>query len=390
MRLTVVCSRFPFPIEKGDKLRIYYQIRQFSRSYDIQLIALSFFPIEEKYKSELLKYCEEIHVFRIYKYRQYLNLLYHSTSSMPFQVAYFYDPFLKKEIQSTILNYNPDLIYCQLIRATEYIKAIPIPKVLDYMDAFSLNYKRRISEKSGVMKLLYKEEVKRLTQYERGIYYEFDGHTIISERDRAAIDIIEKSAIQIVKNGIDTRYFKPRKAQEEKVLIFVGNMGYEPNYIAAKYIIDTLLPELKKLHPTIKVVIAGARPPRELLRYKSESIIITGWIDDIRDAYMRGMILVAPIFTGSGLQNKILEAMAMKVPIVTTSIVTESIAAEKGIIHEANTAREFISGINSLLTDKERRHNMAIEGREYVCENFSWNARTDVLKLVLSETIRTG
>ncbi len=385
MKISIVCSRFPYPIEKGDKLRMYHQIRELSADYEIQLVSLTTKDIDEAHKAELLNYCKEIKIVKLNRFRQVFNLLRNAITDIPFQVAYFYDPLLKKEIQTTILGYKPDLIYTQLIRTTEYIKAIPGLKILDYMDAFSLNYERRIKKKSGIMKMIYKEEVKRLKEYEKDAYRYFDKHSIISVQDRDSLVIEGKNSIQIVKNGVDADFFTPKRAEKEFTLVFVGNMGYEPNQIAARFILDEIYPGIKAKRKDIKVLIAGARPDKSLLRFKSSDVEISGWLDDIRDAYNQGVIFIAPLFSGSGLQNKILEAMAMELPIITTSIVNGSIGIKSGDFIEANTADEFVEGILTLMDNQNLRAEMGRKGRVFVKEKYTWKATTEELKSLLEE-----
>ncbi len=386
MKLSIVCSRFPYPIEKGDKLRLYHQIIELSEIYDIQLLSLSFDKVSQEAKEEVKKYCSEIEVFKLQKWKQALNLLNEIPGILPFQVAYFYNPFIKRRLQAAILQFKPDIIYSQLVRTAEYVKAMPHPKVLDYMDAFSLNYARRKEQRSGFMKFIYGLETRRLKRYEKHVFYDFDGRTIISEQDREAIDVTEKSKIEIVQNGVDASYFTPDKTQRtDNTLLFVGNMGYEPNAIAARYIINEIYPIVQKQYPDVELVIAGARPSKSLLNTRSDKIHITGWVDDIRDAYNRGAIFIAPLFSGSGLQNKILEAMAMELPIITSTMVNDSIGMNKANFIEANSLNEFTSGIFNLLENKNRRLKLGKQGRAFVLKNFSWTATTHTLKALLSQ-----
>lgn len=391
MKVSIVCSRFPYPIEKGDKLRMFHQIRELSAAMDIQLIALSHDRINSVDENILRKYCREVKVIRLNKMRQKSSLAFNVFTHLPFQVKYFYDPLIKRSVQAAILNYNPDVIYCQLIRSAEYVKAMPFPKVLDYMDAFSLNYARRISEQNPLMRIVYREEVKRLKTYEEKIAAKFDELTIISAQDREALTQLDKGKVKLVSNGVDAEYFHPSPHNSEKLkLLFVGNMGYEPNDIAAHYILDKIYPAIRKIIPEIEILIAGARPSRSLLKYQSDTVHITGWIDDIRVAYNEGGIFIAPLFSGSGLQNKILEAMAMELPVITTSIVNNSIGVHKDNFIEANDVEEFVRGIVKLSKDKGLRKELGDKGREFVLQHFTWKATTHKLKVVLEDVVTNG
>jgi glycosyltransferase involved in cell wall biosynthesis len=149
-------------------------------------------------------------------------------------------------------------------------------------------------------------------------------------------------------------------------------MGYGPNVDAAKLLVEWT-EELKFEGKPISILIAGARPDSQVLRLAGRRVDVRGWVDDIRDAYNAGTIFAAPIFTGSGLQNKILEAMAMGIPCISTSMVNQSILAPEGeVIRIADTREAFCKAILTLLANGRLRNEMADSGREYVANNFSW------------------
>ncbi len=374
MKLVILTSRFPYPLEKGDKLRIYHQIRELSRWHDITLIALAEHPVAVAHLQHMQQFCQQIFVFPLRKYQIALNIIRGWLQGMPLQVAYFYSPYLKKCLSKTIREISPDYLYCQLVRMAPYVEDLPLPKTLDYMDAFSAGMQRRANRSRGLLKVVFNLESARLRKYETQVFAKFDHSTIISEQDRDLLQIAQKKQIHVVPNGVDTRFFRadPRIAKSYH-LAFVGNMGYHPNVEAAKFLVLHVLPILQKEIPDIKILIAGARPTAEVKSLQNEQVTVSGWLDDIRDAYSAAQVFVAPIFLGSGQQNKILEAMSMGLPGVTTSMVNNAIGAPVNkAIFVANSAAEFAEQILLLLAKTELQKATGQAAREFVEQKYSW------------------
>ena len=217
------------------------------------------------------------------------------------------------------------------------------------MDAFGVGMERRAEVVTGPLSIIYKLEAARMKQYETTIFEKFDHHTVISEQDRNHINVANKRKIVVVRNGIDVEYFAPGEGRKNYDIGFVGNMGYPPNVDAAEYLINTLKPHLTD---ELRYLIAGARPDKRVKLLAGKNVTISGWIDDIRDAYDSCKLFVAPLWSGTGQQNKILEAMSMGIPCVTSSAVNNAIGAKHNSeIMVADSLDEFRSCIDRLLND---------------------------------------
>ena len=209
MKIFILTTRFPYPLDKGDKLRIFNQIKILSKFHKIYLCSLNFYNIKVKknYIELLENYCEEIHIVNTSNLSIIKNILLSSFNKLPFQTIFFYNKQIKKLIISLITKIKPDHIYCQLTRAGEYVKDIKIKKTIDYMDTFSIGMKR-ISEKSSFIKrIIYNIEYNRQKNYESKLFDYFDYHTITSKEDKKYIYHKMNSKIKIVKNGIDSNFF---------------------------------------------------------------------------------------------------------------------------------------------------------------------------------------
>ena len=385
-KLVVVLSRFPYPLEKGDKLRAYHQIKYLSNEFSIHLICTTDQVIRDEHKSILQKYCNEITIFKLNKFIQYFHVILNYFLKKPYQVAYFYHFFIARKINKIIIQVKPDHIYAQLIRTSEYVKNYhDCPKTLDYMDAFSKGMERRMKKSHWWNKWIYKEEFLRLRNYEKQIFEYFEHHTIISTADRENIFHPQNEKIQIIGNGIDTEYYLPSKTEKQFNILFTGNMSYAPNINAASFIFEELSPFCKR--NSISITICGTSPSEKLKKWNNDGFKITGWVEDMRLYYNNSYVFIAPMFLGTGLQNKILEALSMGLPCITTSLANQSIQAEPN--HEiliADTPKEFMDHIQTLFSNKDLYNKLSKNGRKLVENNFIWKNYNQKLERIIKKT----
>lgn len=378
MKLFVVLSRVPFPLDKGDKLRAYNQIKQLAQHHKVVLLALNDTQLENEAITELKKYCVAISVIRFHKLTIFFNLVRALFSGLPFQVGYFYFGKAQKKVDELIKKHQPDHIYCQLIRTAEYVKKHTlIPKTLDYMDVFSKGMERRIDSAPFYMKPLLWIEYKRLVKYERKVFGYFNNKIIISEQDKNLIPHPKKEQIQVVPNGVDTVYFKPVVRNKEYDLLFNGNMNYPPNIESVEYLVTKIMPIVWQTIPDTRVLISGVNPHVRVLALKSAKVEVSGWVDDIRENFAKSKLLVAPMQISIGLQNKLLEAMAMQLPCITSSLANNALGAipnEQIIV--SNTPEEYATAIINLLQNPEKARKIALSGYKYAITHFNWTNTT--------------
>jgi sugar transferase (PEP-CTERM/EpsH1 system associated) len=386
VRIVFVASRFPYPVEKGDKLRAFHQIRLLSLDHEIHLVAISHQAVAPEHIRAMDPYCKSIRIFRINKWLVPVQLMLGWLEGLPLQVSYFLDRTIKRKVQYYIIHLEPDHVFCQLIRAAPYVRALPFPKTLDYMDVFSVGM-QQLADRMKPFGFIFKWESARLAAFERTIYKDFDRHTIISVQDRNRLKLASSDHVAVIPNGVDPAFHPGTSANKPSHdVVFVGNLGYGPNKEAALYLVNTLKPELRLLGLSIRILLAGARPGNKIRRLQHpDEVTVKGWVDDIREAYADGRILVAPMFSGLGLQNKILEAMAMGLPCVTTSMVNNAIGAEvnKEILI-GDDAKELAQHIYRLLTNDDLYRQLASNGRAFVLKNYQWEDQVDKLEAVLN------
>lgn len=391
MKILVLTSRFPYPIEKGDKLRAYHQIRVLAARHQIVLIALAEHPPTAESLEALAAFCEEIHVLPLSRWQAWGRLLKGFFRGWPLQCGYFYTDRLRKKIHRLVRAHQPDHVYCQLIRMAPYATALDLPRTLDYMDAFSIGMQRRADHMRMPFKWVFQREARFARAFERKMFDHFDHHSIISEQDRSYLDLPHPENVRVIPNGVDTQFFSPDGSSGTFEVVFVGNMSYFPNVVAARFLVRKIMPRIWARRPQARVLLAGANPTMEVRTMASPQVVVSGWLDDVRDAYRQAQVFVAPLFSGSGQQNKILEAMAMALPVVTTPMVNRAIGATAGqSVLLAESGEHFAHLILDLLRKAQLRTLLGTNARAFVEAHFSWEAAVAPLESLFTLTADTA
>ena len=390
MKIFVLLPRIPYPLEKGDKLRAFNQIKQLAKHNEIVLCALN----DDSQVSEqdafhaLQPYCQSINFIKITKPQITLGLFRAFCKGLPLQCGYFFNRKASKRIDALIAKHKPDMLFGQLLRVAEYIRHKSLPKTIDYQDIFSYGMKRRADIASPITRPIYNMEYHRLKRYEAAIFDDFDVKTIISEPDRALFPHEKRDEILIIPNGVDHDFFKPQECEKRYDLVFTGNMSYPPNVNAVEYLAEEIMPIVWRTLPDTKLYIAGATPDTKVKKAASEKIIVSGWLNDIRDAYAQSRVFIAPMRIGTGLQNKLLEAMSMGLPAITSPLANASLGAKPNKeVLIGNNAEEMAQHIISLLTNKVIAQSIAQEGHNFAYRVYNWSTATEQLEKAMISAI---
>ena len=392
MKIFVLLPRIPYPLEKGDKLRAFNQIKQLAKHNQIVLCALndSNKVSEQDAFRALQPYCQSISFIKISKAQIGLGLIRAFVKGLPMQCGYFYNRKAAKRIVFLIAKHKPDMLYCQLLRTAEYIRHKDIPKAIDYQDIFSIGMKRRADIASFLTRPIYNMEYRRLSRHEAAVFDDFNVKTIISEPDRILFPHDNRDEILIVPNGVDHDYFKPQESEKKYDLVFTGNMSYPPNVNAVEYLANEIMPLVWKTLPDVKLYIAGATPDPKVMKAASDRIIVSGWLDDIRTAYASSRVFIAPMRIGTGLQNKLLEAMSMGLPAITSPLANASLGAKPGEeILVGSNANELAQHIITLLTDKEKAESLAQAGFDFTNRVYDWGKATERLEEAMRKQLNS-
>lgn len=390
MRLLVLLSRVPWPLEKGDKLRAYHLVTRLARKHEVYLFCLSDTPTAPEHLDHLRRVCAHIEVVHIRRWRILLKLFTAVFSRLPVQVVYFHHKHAQRRIDKAIADFKPDHVLCQLVRTTEYVRhRHELPKTLDYMDTLSKGMERRTETAPWYLRPIFRLETRRLIRYENLMFDLFDHTVIISAQDRDYIYHPWRDRMVVVPNGVDTEHFSPQRLDPHYDLLFTGNMNYPPNIDSVLYLVRRVLPLVRDKRPGTSLLISGVDPSpavRDLAR-TDPLIEVTGWVRDIRSSYAAARIFVAPMQIGTGLQNKLLEAMAMRIPCITSALANNAVGADPGhSILIGEKPEDYAEHILRLLDNDAERGRLANNGYLFVRERFDWDHAAEALDTIL----RTG
>jgi polysaccharide biosynthesis protein PslH len=385
MRILYITSRFPYPALSGDRVRSYNQLRMLSKEHQVTLLSPIKTPEEYAGLDHVRSLCESVEIFPKSLFRNILNLIKIPFSATPWQVTYYCDGRIRTRIADLLKTGKFDVVHTQLARTAPLFDSVDtVPKVIDLIDALSLNMQRRSESQTGFLSWLAASEAKRMKVYEQKLVHQFDYLVVVSEVDRHAISSCPN--LHVIPNGVDLEEFTFNiSVQKNPEIIFTGNMSYFPNIDAVQYFASRILPLIKNEFPKVEFIVVGTSPPLSLQKRFPE-VNFTGYVPRIQDYLSRATVSVAPMQAGSGMQNKIVEAMATGVPVVTTSYGIGGMNAEHNRhFFIEDTAENFAKTVIRLLSDRDLRTRISMNAREFVQENYSWESSVgEFEKLYLS------
>ena len=374
-RLAVVTPRFPLPLNKGDRLRIHHQLAILHRHFDIDLHCLSFRTVSDAERESIMDRCDHLTVHRLSWFRALIRMMWAPLSRRPFQVLLFTEKRLIRDMRQRILQRHPDVLLAQMVRTAEYVKDFDaVPHVLDIMDTLHAGAEREAEKAPFWKRPLLLEEGRRLVRYEHRMPNYFDACTIISRQDRDLLPHPDREAVVIVPNGVNTDFFNPDAAAQPLAgnpgpfdVAFCGNLGYAPNIVAARFIVQDIAPAFESLTGRpLKVLLSGAQPAQSVLALAGRHVEVAGNVPDIRSAYLAAPLFVAPMLVNTGLQNKLLEAMALGRVCITTPRALSAMGKDPGAtVTSAEEPGDFARKIARWLDDEEGRIQMGQEAVSY-------------------------
>jgi sugar transferase (PEP-CTERM/EpsH1 system associated) len=388
MKLFVLLSRVPFPLEKGDKLRAYHLVKRLAARHEVYLCCLTDQPIIDDHLAHLRTFCHHLEVIPLPRWRIIWKLATAVFSRLPYQVAYFHHRAAQRKVDAAIARFRPDHVLCQLVRTSEYVRRhLQLPKTLDYMDTLSKGMERRTETAIALFRPLLLAETRRLITYENLMFDLFDNRIIISKQDRDYVYHPHRDQMAVIPNGVDTDHFNPMPGEKKYDLLFTGNMNYPPNIDSVIYLVNKVLPLVRAERPDITLLISGVDPSPRIreLAERDPQVVVSGWVKDIRVSYASARIFVAPMQIGTGLQNKLLEAMAMGLPCITSSLANNAVGAPPGqAILIGHTPADYAVHILRLLEHPEEREKLAANGLRFVRSHFDWATAADALDRLIT------
>ena len=394
MKILFLTSRLPYPLYGGDRLTPYKFIEHLARKHEVHLLTFIESKDQERFVPKVESTGAGVETIYLPRWVSYLRCALSLVRSAPFQVCYYLSNRMRRAVRDQVRTLRPDLVICHLIRMAPY--ALPITeckRIIIVADAISLSLKRSLPYRGPLMRVMASLEYRKVKASEIEALQAFDAATVASDLDRQVLlEAVPEARLSVVTNGVDLEYFQPGSdLYDPYQCVFVGNMHAYPNQDAVRWFAKDLLPLVRKRVPAAEFHIVGAYGPPDLqVLEQFPGVHIVGQVDDLRSVVRSAAVSVCPMRIGAGIQNKNLEAMAMGVPVVTTTFGYEGIQAEKGKeILVADDWDDFASAVAEMMLDRQRREHVAQAGRRFVEDHFRWETQLANLDQVVKSVFNS-
>jgi len=377
LKVLYVCHRFPYPPKRGGKIRPFNMIRHFARTHEVTVCSLARSRQEADEARGIAPHCTAFHVELVNETVQKLRMVGTLPTHLTASASYFHSPKLARTIRRLLSEYRFDLIFVHCSSVAHYVRHVrDVPKILDFGDMDSQKWLEYAHYKPFPLSFGYWWEGQRLMAEEKRLARQFD---LCTATTRAEWQTLESygtgAASDWFPNGVDAEFFAPDGTDyDPDKIAFVGRMDYYPNQQCMFDFCRDTLPLLKRRRPRVKLLIVGADPSPQVCRLgEIDGVTVTGSVPDVRPFVRGAALTVAPLAIARGTQNKILEAMAMAVPVVTTSAAAGGVDAIVGEhLLVADTPLAQSEAISGLLEDPARRALFAHAGRARMLSHHTW------------------
>jgi sugar transferase (PEP-CTERM/EpsH1 system associated) len=392
MRILFVAQRVPYPPNRGDKIPNYHYIRHLSARHDVSVACLADGVDDLGNVQGLQPLCTDVAAVPLNLTRARCRALAAlATAARPLTKAYFDEPKLRREIGDRLNRRQFDLAIVSSSGMAQFVERFDLPKVIQFTDLDSQKWRLYAQSSRFPKSWVYETEAARLLKYERQITRTFDYSLFCSDRELADFQrLIPGAPGRSIRNGVDLDYFRPGRAtKNEQNLIFTGVMNYRPNVEGVDWFCSDVFPCVRAKCPTATFTICGANPDKAVRRLsRIPGVVVTGAVPDVRPYLASSSVAVVPLRMARGIQNKLIEAMAMGLPTVATTAAFDGIAAQAGSeLFVADEATEFADAIVRLLHDHQLRAQVGAAARAAVEANYHWDRSLAALDDVIDEVM---
>jgi sugar transferase (PEP-CTERM/EpsH1 system associated) len=377
LSILFVTARFPLPLFSGDRARAFHQLHWLARRHRVTLVTFADPTCGPRAHEPLLRAGVRIVTIPLTRSGAAMRLAANAFSALPLQAALYRSARARDTIRALVAAEHFDLAHVQLARTVPLVDAsLGLPRVVDLIDALSLNMQRRAAHDRGWTRWAARIDAGRLQQYERDICQEVEAALVVAAADRAAIGPYPSIAIN--PNGVDLGafpYMPAQGARDPLRLVFSGNLGYFPNVDAVRWLANEVLPRVWRHEPDARLTIVGARPNHRIhaLARRDARVEVRGDVDRVHPWLAGARVAVAPMRAGSGQLLKVLEAMASGTPVATTRRGLSGIDATPGEhLLVADDPEGFAAHVLTLLRDDRLAARMAASARQVVERLYTW------------------
>ncbi|MDB5799392.1 MAG: sugar transferase, PEP-CTERM/EpsH1 system associated [Rhodocyclales bacterium] len=393
--LLYLVHRIPFPPNKGDKVRSYHLLKFLAQHYRVHLGTFVDYADDWQYVPALNEFCESVCAERIQPLMARALSLRGLVSGEALSLPFYRNRRMARWIRETL---NKQRIVRAVVFSSpmaQYLEGeIAARSVVDFVDVDSAKWTRYAEDRSGAMAWLYRREGERLAAFERSVARRAAASVLVSEAEAALFHKVAPesiSDIHAIGNGVNAELFSPQHvlespyAKDELPVVFTGAMDYWPNIDAVCAFADEVWPGILARWPAARFYIVGMNPSEAVLALAQRAgISVTGTVPDVRPWLRHARVVVAPLRVARGVQNKILEAMAMGRPVVASATCAVGIKArhdEELVV--ADSAEEWSAAVTSLLADGMRAEQVGQRARERILADYSWEAHLQQFKVLI-------
>ena len=392
--LVFISHRIPYPPDKGEKIRGLNLLQHLARDYRIHLGCLMDNPEDPGHLETLRTWCASVAGFPIDKRRQKVGALLRTRPGRPLMLDYYRHAGLQRWVSDTMARTPMDITYIYSVAMMPYVERLRRPgMILDAQDIDSEKWSTYAETAGFPMRHVWAREGRTLLAYERRAAMQCDATLFVSPQEAARFaELAPETAgrVHAVENGVDLERFSPATAYDTPFstpgphLVFTGNMDYWPNADAATWFATDIMPLLRASRPGIEFHIVGANPGPAVQRLATlPGVRVTGRVPDVRPYVAHAAVCVAPLRIARGIQNKVLEAMAMARPVVASPQAFEGVRATAGRdLLVADGAAATVAAIAAVLDGAHP--NVAAAGRRAVEADYAWSATLAKLDDILA------
>ena len=354
MRIFFVCQRVPFPPDRGDKIATFNELRHLSAAHEVHVFCLADGMQDLDNVGDLRNYVASVTTTPVIGFASMLRAVRALLFGGPLSVAAFNEAELHAAIMQRFLELRPDLIIVFSSNVAQYAELFPdVARIMQFHDLDSQKWGQYAQRSRIPLKWIYEIEQRRLLAYERSIARRFSYALVCTAVEKRDFELLIPGVpVGVVGNGVDLDYFRPAGSSKRPAsIIFTGVMDYFPNVDAVLWFCDEILPVVQKQVPEANLTICGSRPAAAVRRLsKRRGVTVTGRVPDIRPYVDQAEVFVAPLRMGRGIQNKLLEALAMGLPSVASTAAWSGtlVPKEEGVLVTDNP-REFAEDVVRLL-----------------------------------------
>jgi sugar transferase (PEP-CTERM/EpsH1 system associated) len=394
MKILFVCHRFPFPPQRGGKIRPFNVIRHLSQQHEVTVASLVRSAEELEAGAGLAGYCSRVIAEKISAPAALARMVARLPTASPSSMGYFYSPELARRITAELARTRFDLIFVHCAFVADYVSgATSAKKVLDFGDMDSQKWLAYAEARAFPLSLGYRLDGTKLRHAEARLATQFDLCTCTTPGELEVLRSYNTGVpVDWFPNGVDADYFRPSETPyQPDTVCFVGRMDYYPNQEGVIEFCRDVLPLIRARRPGVTLRIVGAAPPAKIRNLGHVSgVTVTGSVPDVRPFVQDAAVSIAPLRIARGTQNKILEAMAMGVPTVSSVAAAKGVDAEPGQhLLTATSSREFSESVLRLLENPAERRRVADNARARVLSHHAWHRSMAKLDRLIDEHCRS-